>query len=160
MTKQRRIAARGIIYRDGKILVTRFKMEDGSESSWWGTFGGGVDPEESLHDAIHREMIEETGITPKIGKLLFVQQFSGEEMEHLEFFFHIENTEDYENIDLNATTHGALELAETAFVTPADHVIKPTFLRDIDYKDYIENDRPVYFYNRLGQPFFQEKDKI
>jgi uncharacterized protein with ACT and thioredoxin-like domain len=53
-------------------------------------------------------MIEETGIAPKIGKLLFIQQFDDGEKEHLEFFFHIENVEDYEIVDLEATSHGTL----------------------------------------------------
>lgn len=149
MNKQRRIAARGIIFRDGELLVTKFK-DDGGETDWWGTFGGGVDSEESLHAAIHREMIEETGIVPKIGKLLFIQQFSGQKMEHLEFFFHIENTEDYEAINLEATTHGALELTRVTFVDPKAAFILPSFLSDIDIQDYIENERPVYISNQLG----------
>ena len=149
MNKPRRVNTRGIIFRDGELLVTKFRQDDDSESVHWGTFGGGVDPGESLHDAIHREMIEETGIAPKVGKLLFTQQFQDDEMEYLEFFFHIENTEDYATIDLTATTHGILELTRSEFLDPTQHVVYPAFLQEIDLKDYIENDRPVYFYNDL-----------
>jgi 8-oxo-dGTP pyrophosphatase MutT (NUDIX family) len=148
MNKPRRVAARGIIFRNNELLVTKFKQENGSESDYWGTFGGGVDSEESLHDAIHREMIEETGIAPVIGRLLFIQQFMDEELEHLEFFFHIENTEDYEIIDFEKTSHGALELTRSAFVDPKANVLLPAFLGEIDIKDYVENNRPVYFYTR------------
>lgn len=80
----RRTNVRGIIYRDGKLLVTKFRQEDDSESEYWGTFGGGLDIGESIADGLHREMIEETGIAPKIGKLLFIQQFHDGEKEQFE----------------------------------------------------------------------------
>ena len=48
---------------------------------------------ESLLDGLRREMIEETGVKPEIGKLLFVQQFADTnssskhgDCEQLEFF--------------------------------------------------------------------------
>jgi len=150
MNKPRRVNTRGIIFRDGELLVTKFRQDDGSESVHWGTFGGGVDPLESLHDAIHREMIEETGITPKVGKLLFMQQFEDDEKEFLEFFFHIENADDYATIDLEATTHGIAELTRSAFLDPKTNVVKPVFLQTLDIQDYIDNDRPVYFYSELS----------
>jgi len=152
MNANRRVAIRGIIYRDGKILATKQMAEDGSEAENWATFGGGLDPQESLTEGLHREMIEETGIAPKIGKLLFVQQFAHPEdrtKEHLEFFFHIENTADYESIDLAATTHGAIEIARSEFIDPKESLILPLFLSEVDIKDYVENDRPVFVYNNL-----------
>jgi ADP-ribose pyrophosphatase YjhB (NUDIX family) len=65
MNADRRVATRGILYRDGKILATKQKEDDGSEAENWATFGGGLDPQESLTDGLYREMIEETGIAPK-----------------------------------------------------------------------------------------------
>lgn len=152
MNANRRVATRGIIYRDGKILATKQKDENGDEAENWATFGGGLDPQEALIDGLYREMIEETGIAPKIGKLLFVQQFaepSDKTKEHLEFFFLIENAEDYESIDLSATTHGVTEIARSDFINPKEHFIKPVFLSELDIKDYVENDRPAYFYSGL-----------
>ncbi|MDB5159804.1 MAG: hydrolase [Candidatus Saccharibacteria bacterium] len=152
MNANRRVATRGIIYRDGKILATKQKDDDGNEAENWATFGGGLDPQESLVAGLHREMLEETGITPKIGKLLFIQQFSDPDdkaKEHLEFFFLIENTEDYESIDLAATTHGMIEIARSDFVDPKTNFIMPVFLQEIDIKDHIENDRPIYIHNEL-----------
>jgi ADP-ribose pyrophosphatase YjhB (NUDIX family) len=153
MNANRRVATRGIIYRDGKILATKQKDNNGNEAEHWATFGGGLDPQESLIDGLHREMIEETGITPKIGKLLFIQQFNdpdNKEKEHLEFFFHIENTADYESIDLATTTHGLVEIARSDFIDPKVNDILPAFLSEIDVKDYVENNRPVFIYNNLG----------
>lgn len=155
MNANRRIATRGIIFRDGKILASKQKDENGDEAENWATFGGGLDPQESLIAGLHREMIEETGIAPKIGKLLFIQQFtesSDATKEHLEFFFLIKNTDDYTSIDLTATTHGLLEIARADFIDPKTSFIKPTFLSDIHIQDYVENDLPVYISNGLESP--------
>jgi len=149
MHTQRRVNVRGIIFRNGEILVTKFRQDDDSESAHWGTFGGGLDIGESLHQGLHREMIEETGIVPEIGKLLFTQQFADEEKEYLEFFFHITNTDDYATIDLSSTSHGLLELVRAEFVDPTKHNVLPAFLQTIDIKDYIENERAPFIYNEL-----------
>ena len=149
MHTQRRVNVRGIIFRNGEILVTKFRQDDDSESAHWGTFGGGLDIGESLHQGLHREMIEETGIVPEIGKLLFTQQFADEEKEYLEFFFHITNTDDYATIDLSSTSHGLLELVRAEFVDPTKHNVLPSFLQTIDIKDYIENERAPFIYSEL-----------
>lgn len=143
---------RGIIYKDGKMLLAKFRQDDGSEGDYWGTFGGGVDDGESLMDALHREMIEETGIAPEVGKLLFIQQFVSERhefREELEFFFHVKNADDYAAVDLTATSHGMTELTRAEFIEPAGENVLPAFLRTIDIADYIEHDRPVYIANEL-----------
>lgn len=145
----RRTNVRGIIYRDGKLLVTKFRQEDDSESEHWGTFGGGLDPNEPLEAGLHREMIEETGIAPKVGKLLFIQQFHDGEKEQFELFFHIENPEDYEKITFEDTTHGLLELTRSEFVDPKTSFILPAFLSKVNIKDYIDGTHPVLIHNEL-----------
>ena len=49
MNTKRRVNVRGIIFRNGEILVTKFRQDDDSESPHWGTFGGGLGIGESLH---------------------------------------------------------------------------------------------------------------
>ncbi len=146
----RRTNVRGIIYRDGKLLVTKFRQEDDSESEHWGTFGGGLDVGESIADGLHREMIEETGIAPKIGKLLFIQQFHDGEKEQFELFFHIENSEDYSEIKLEETSHGLLELTRSEFVDPKSSFVLPAFLSTVDIEMQINEDRPVHIHNELS----------
>ena len=144
MTFKRRINVRGIIFKDGKLLAQQLTPgSDGITRNYWCTPGGGLDDGESLHKGLRREMIEETGIAPQIGKLLFIQQFHDGEKEQLEFFFHIENASDYETIDLSQTTHGIQEIAKVAFIDPRAVTLLPAFLQDIDIADYINNDRPV-----------------
>ena len=146
----RRTNVRGIIYRDGKLLVTKFRQEDDSESEHWGTFGGGLDVGESITTGLHREMIEETGIAPKIGKLLFIQQFHDGEKEQFELFFHIENPEDYSEVKLEETSHGILELTRSEFVDPKSSFVLPAFLSTVDIAAHINGDLPVLLHSELS----------
>lgn len=151
---ERRIGVRGIAYKDGKLLSVLHKDHDGNPVDWWAIPGGGLDPGESIEQCVAREMIEETGIEPKIGRLLFVQQFpftrhTGEVREQMEFFFHLENPEAYEAIDLTTTTHGAQELAEISWIDPKSSNVLPEFLQTIDLELYTTTNQPVYIWNEL-----------
>ena len=73
--------------------------------------------------------VEETGIKPVVGNLLYIQQFTHGDKEYLEFFFHVTNSEDYLDIDLTKTTHGMEEIEEIGFVDPATTHILPEFLK-------------------------------
>lgn len=155
---QRRICVRGIIYKDGKLFCQELKNKDGSGRGFWCTPGGGLEPSESLVEGVRREIIEETGIEPVIGKLLFVQQYSenkpsGEHRvsEFLEFFFHIENPEDFNDIDLESTSHGTIEVSRCEFIDPATSHVLPKFLQTIDIEGYIEDDKPAYVYEEFSQ---------
>lgn len=128
---KRRINVRGIIYQNGKIFAQKLKKKDG-ENPFWSTPGGGLDDGERLQDGLHREMIEETGVKPEIGKLLFVQQFEDDRGENIEFFFHIKNTKDYENIDLNATTHGNEEVSQSGFIDLKSQEVLPEDIKGLD----------------------------
>ena len=147
----RRVAVRGIIFKDGKLLCQRLKAYRRNDRDFWCTPGGGLDIGEQLEVGLRREMIEETGIDPKIGRLLFVQQFSEDgEKEQMEFFFLIENPEDYGSIDLTTTTHGDIEIEHVEFVDPADNVVLPAFLQNIDLKKYVETIQPVLIFDELA----------
>lgn len=151
---KRRIAVRGVAYENGKILSVLHKDREGNPADFWAIPGGGLDPGEPLVDGLYREMIEETGIEPKIGRLLFVQQFTFEHhsdgmREELEFFFQLENPEDYRTIDLSATTHGTAELADCTFVDPRETNIMPAFFQTIDLENYCTSDKPVFIWNEL-----------
>jgi len=136
----RRIAVRGIIIKDGKLFAQRLNTRDGGARDYWCTPGGGLEDGESLHDGLMREMIEETGVAPVIGKLLLIQQYKDEKREYLEFFFHIKNADDYINIDHNVTSHGAIEVAENGFIDTSKQKILPEFLQDFDFDELIARD--------------------
>lgn len=141
---RRRVNVRGIIFKDGKLLAQQLTPgSDGKARDYWCTPGGGIDDGESLYEGLRREMIEETGIAPKIGKLLFIQQFYDGEKEQLEFFFHIENPEDYDEIDLAATSHGLAEVSTVDFIDPKTLNVLPVFLTTLDIQSYVDDTLPV-----------------
>lgn len=134
--QNRRVAVRGIILKDGKLLGVRLKAYRGRATDdsldYWCTPGGGVDVGEPLIPALEREIIEETGVKPVVGNLLYIQQFQHKDWEHLEFFFYITNSDVYEHINLAGTTHGSIEIAEVAFIDPTPNTVLPVFLTKED----------------------------
>lgn len=144
----RRVCVRGIIYKDGKLFAQKLKNGTG-ENDYWCTPGGGLDEAESLHEGLTREMIEETGVTPEIGNLLYIQQYRDDEKEYLEFFFEITNTDDYETIDLAQTTHGHIEVSQYGFVDSKQEHILPAFLGQAEIGEDISENRPVKLFNYL-----------
>lgn len=118
---------RGIIIHDGKLLVFKLNKED----TFYSLPGGRLEPNgEDLYQSLEREMIEETGIKPVIGKLLFIQQLFLRDRTIIEFIFEIENGSKYLNIDFSKATHG-FEVVEAVFLDVEDpeKQILPAFLK-------------------------------
>lgn len=64
-----RVAAYAVVERRGKILLTHWRR---GHLHGWTLPGGGIDPGEDPRDAVVREVLEETGLDAKVGKLLGV----------------------------------------------------------------------------------------
>lgn len=148
----RRVNVRAIIWRDGKILAVKHRKDDGSEQPYWATPGGGVDDMEGLSDAVTRELKEELGINAVAGKLLFMQQYrSGRDGfdEEMEFFFLVNDSQLFDDINLAASSHGLEEISRVAFIDPKNEDIMPAFLGTINFDEYITGDKPIYIANNL-----------
>lgn len=149
----RRVSVRGIVLNEGKLLCVRLGPNPASgrttNTDYWCLPGGGLDEGESLLDGVKREMIEETGIQPVVGNLLYIQQFTGSGKEHMSLFFQITNAQDYLNIDLSKTTHGQTEIAEIGFVDPAKTYILPEFLTQDDLQQMIDSNGPTRVVSKL-----------
>ena len=147
---KRRVTVRGIILDGNKVFAQQLIKTAERGDDWWCTPGGGVDDGEDLITALNREMIEETGVKPDIGKLLFIQQYAeSDTLEQLEFFFHIKNTEDYKEINLDNTTHGNIEIAHYGFVGPTEFNLLPADLQNLNIVDHISQNHPVSFFTHL-----------
>lgn len=64
-----RVAAYAVIQRQDEILLTHWRR---GRMSGWTLPGGGIDPGENPEHAAKREVLEETGLEAKIGKLIGV----------------------------------------------------------------------------------------
>ena len=150
---KRRIGVRAIIWRDGTLLAVRHKSQkDGDPKDFWCIPGGGLDPGESLEDGLRREVREELGVEIVPGRLLFIQQFTSSRAgcdEELEFFFLVENHQDFAQIDTSKTSHGADEIARCEFIDPKTEYILPRMLNQVDIRTYIEMVQPVFISSEL-----------
>ncbi|MEZ4662123.1 MAG: NUDIX domain-containing protein [Caldilineaceae bacterium] len=68
-----RLAVDAAIERTGSLLLIEY--EDAHFGRHWGFPGGGVEPGESIHAALRREVLEETGAHVTVGRLLLVNEF-------------------------------------------------------------------------------------
>ena len=77
-----RTGCRGIIVKDGKILVSREEKSD-----YWLIPGGGLEPQESLEDCCVREALEETGYIVKPLKQFLTLNEYYEEYKYVSHYF-------------------------------------------------------------------------
>lgn len=68
-----RLAVDAAIERDGQLLLIEYA--DAHLGRHWGLPGGGVEAGETLHAALRREVLEETGATVTVGRLLLVNEY-------------------------------------------------------------------------------------
>ena len=90
---------------EGVLLVANERRIAGKLTTVWDLPGGGVEPGETLEQALVREMREETSLRVRVGPMLFVAE--GERVRGGErvgvwrsFFFRIES--DDEQVDISA----------------------------------------------------------
>lgn len=151
---KRRVGVRAIIYKDGKILAVKHKRKNGEEAEYWALPGGGLDPGECLEAGLRREIEEELGVGARVGRLLFIQQFKSTRAgcdEELEFFFLIENSEDFTDIDYSGTTHGEVELARCEFIDPKAEYVLPSFISEVDMRSHAQTVQPVVVSDMLNE---------
>lgn len=83
-----RNSAKALIIRDGKMAAV--KIRDAGEE-WYIMPGGGQEPEETLREAVCREVSEELGINVECKELLFVVEgVHGERFHRVDLIFHCE----------------------------------------------------------------------
>jgi ADP-ribose pyrophosphatase YjhB (NUDIX family) len=145
-----RISVRAIILHSGNLLCVRQKHTNDlikSVNNYWNIPGGKLNKNESLPGCLSRELVEETGVKPEVGNLMYIQQFTFKNKDYLEFFFNVTNSKDYLKLDLSKTTHGHAEIEEVAFHDPSKIKILPKFLGFENLIDQMQ--LPVKLYSYL-----------
>ena len=132
------VRTRGIIIHDGKLLGVKHPHD----TSFCALPGGHIEWKEDIKECLSREMVEELGVVPQIGRLLYINNFmDGDIRQSVEFFFEITNGKDYLNIEHIKTTH-AHEIAEVCWLEPAGTIpIKPNGLWEDFKKENILSDQ-------------------
>jgi len=67
-----RVGAKAVIIQDEKILLVEYVDGTGLHYNFP---GGGIQPHESVVDGLRREILEETGVSATIGRLLMVGNY-------------------------------------------------------------------------------------
>jgi ADP-ribose pyrophosphatase YjhB (NUDIX family) len=104
------IKVRGVIVHDNKLLIVKHK-----ESQFMALPGGHLEYGEDVVTCLKRELVEELGVLPEIGRLLYINTFKVNN-QYVEFFFEVKNGEKYLNIDGLERTHSH-ELAEIMWLS-------------------------------------------
>jgi len=145
-----RLAVKAVIVRENTLLCVKLKdYADVIAGDYWCLPGGTLEAGETLTAGLHHEMMEETNIPPQIGSLLYISHYHANQREHLEFFFHVSNAEDYTNIDLSNASHAAEEIAALEFVNPKITHILPKFLTTEPLADQISQSLPTKVFSDL-----------
>lgn len=103
---------------DDQLLVVRHTPT----ASFMALPGGHLEWGETPHECIEREILEELGVAPKIGRLLYVYTFIDSNNTHsTEFFFEVLNGNDFYENNLRTGTH-IHEIEEIHWIRPTDDV--------------------------------------
>lgn len=119
-------AVRGVIMYEGKVLL----VENNSSFAWtlpWGK----VDAEETLVEALERELYEELHVRAQVGKITHIHDWLRPGKARMEHFFVIDNPEDFWDVDFAGASH-EFELVQWKW-SPIDAIdvdVKPWFLRE------------------------------
>lgn len=117
INKQISITSRGIILHDGKILMVQMP-----HNGFYCLPGGKLEIGEDPTECLKREIVEELGVEPEVGRLIYINTFYDKEgNQGIDFIFEILNGSDYLNLDGVERTH-AFELSDMRWIDKHEDV--------------------------------------
>lgn len=154
-----RVDARGIIVNNGAILLNEF-----NNGEYYNIPGGGVEPGESIKDAVIREVKEETGLDVEVKDMIYVLEYEPKKCEgcygdthKLSMVFRCNVIGDI--IPKQATIPDQDQRNKNNIHT-GSRWIKINDLKEINYVPYIHNRLMDYFITNVFTPNFIEEPLI
>lgn len=126
-----KIRCRAIIIEDSKIFLTVPSL---AKEPFYCLPGWKLDEGERLEECIKREVFEELWVNAVVWDMIYVNEFINYTWElNIDFWYLIENIEDFKNLDLSKTSHWKLEILEYWFydLSKLNKPLKPEFLPEI-----------------------------
>lgn len=124
------IRSRAVILHEGKLLV----VKHGEDLDYYALPGGHLEFGEDVKECLSREIIEELGVKPEIGRLLYVNTFIDKnDTQPVEFFFEVVNGKDYLDTEKLERSH-AHELFEIYWASPSNdiNILPKKFAKDFN----------------------------
>lgn len=120
------VRCRAIIFKDDQLLVVKHSVG----TDYYVLPGGHLEQGENIKDCMEREIMEELGLRPRIGRLLYINNLIKDGEQNIEFFFEIVNASDYLDINSLGGTHKH-ELAEICWIGKNDtKKIRPVVVQE------------------------------
>lgn len=122
------VRCRGVIIYQGKLLVVKHDPE----FPYYALPGGHMDHGETPMDCIKREIMEELGIEPVVGRLFYSNVFEQKDADKhsLELMFEITNGEDFADLEKirNLQRSHSFEIEEVTFLDKdSSEILLPKF---------------------------------
>lgn len=129
-----RVASAAIVLHEEKILLVRYKDKNG------GSFlvgpGGGIQGDESLFDAVKREVFEETRLLVRPDKMLFIEDLLTVNYRMLKIWFLCEFVSGEIAKSKEAHDEGIIEVAWFGKTQLCNEIVYPSAVLDCDWKDF------------------------
>ena len=121
----REVVVRAVIPLEGKLLAVQSK-----DAGFWCLPGGSLLPREAAQEAVRRTVTEQTGVSPEVGALSYVLQYSGGRRQRLELYFKINNPSAYVAVPFAEAKRLGAEVDRMAYLSPSgEEPLRPEFLR-------------------------------
>lgn len=138
------IRLRAVIVHEGKLLVAKHADVPGNVMA---LPGGKLEFGEDLKEGLKREMVEELGVAPVLGRLLYVNNWVIENFQNIEFFFEVTNSEEYFNAEVLKGTH-SFEISEILWISPQEeNTLLPQQFSE-DFKNGVVFTEGITFINK------------